>query len=61
MELSLNFRFGDVDLRGAAVDYHADPAAVRFTKRRDAKKLTKRVAHGGERLSEIASNCRAFL
>jgi len=43
----LNVRFGDVDPRGTAVNYHADTAAMRFTKRRDAKKLTKRVAHGG--------------
>ena len=37
----------DVDLRRATIDHHADAAAVRFTKSRDAKKLAECVAHCG--------------
>jgi hypothetical protein len=41
----LDVRFRDLDLWRTTINYDANPAAVRFTKRRDAKKLTKSVTH----------------
>jgi hypothetical protein len=49
VQLSLNLRVGDVDLRWATVNYDANAATVRLAKRRNAKKLAKGVAHGTKR------------
>ncbi len=61
VQISLNLPFGDVDVRGTAINHHTDTAAMRFAKCGDAKELTECIAHWRERLDEIASNCRAFL
>src|SRR5262249_56750349 len=52
IQLPLNFRFGEVDLRRATIDHHTDPAAVRFAERRDPKELTEAIAHESENLDQ---------
>jgi len=45
IQLSLNVDFRDVDLRRTTIDDYADAAAMRFTKRGDAKELAECVGH----------------
>src|SRR2546423_14391412 len=52
IELALNLRFRDVDLRRTTVNHHTDAAAVRLTKRRDPKQLAESAAHETEKLSQ---------
>src|SRR4029077_4554883 len=52
IELALNLCFRDVDLRRTTIDHDANAAAVRFPERRDPKKLTERVTHRAEKLSQ---------
>src|SRR5207248_11324437 len=45
IQFTLDVRFRDVDLWRTTINYDTNAAAVRFTKRRDAKKLAKSVTH----------------
>src|SRR5439155_1348666 len=45
IQLTLDVRWRDIDFWRATVNYDTNPAAVRFTKRRDAKKLAKSISH----------------
>jgi hypothetical protein len=45
IQLALNIRLGDVDLRRTTVDHDADAAAMRLAERSNAKKLAESVAH----------------
>src|SRR5262249_30341732 len=45
IQLALNVRFANVDPRRTTIDHHANPAAMGFAKRRDAKELSECVGH----------------
>src|SRR6266480_2008681 len=45
IQLTLDVRWRDIDFWRATVNYDTNSAAVRFTKRRDAKKLAKSISH----------------
>src|SRR5438046_2829041 len=45
IQLTLDVRWRDFDFWRTTVNYDTNPAAVRFTKRRDAKKLAKSISH----------------
>src|SRR6202011_718592 len=45
VQLALNIRLGDVDLRGTTIDHDADAATVRLAECRNAKKLAEGIPH----------------
>jgi len=45
VQLALDLGFGQLNVRRATVDHHADAPTVRFAKSRNAKELAEGVAH----------------
>jgi hypothetical protein len=45
IQLALNIRLGDVDLRRTTIDHDTDAAAVRLAECRNAKKLAEGIPH----------------
>jgi len=61
IQFSLNVRFGNVDPRRAAVDHHADTAAMRFAKSGHAKELAEGVRHCGWKITILVISASRLL